>query len=74
VKSGNEVHFFTNAEFVRTHTSRANKRSDTSPYRVSSKLPRPINMLRGLLREWLNPGRLVSGSAEAYVNSARWAV
>src|ERR1700693_3073885 len=53
VKSGNEVDFLANAEFVITHTGRTNKRIDPPPYLVSLKLPRPINVLRCGLSRWL---------------------
>src|SRR4029077_16254630 len=55
VKSGNEVDFLANAEFVTTHISRTNKRTDLPPYPVPLKLPRPINVLRGPLPRWLRP-------------------
>jgi hypothetical protein len=55
VKSGNEVDFLANAEFVTTHISRTNKRIDPPPYPVPLKLPRPINVLRDLLQRWLRP-------------------
>ena len=58
VKSGNEVDFLANAEFVcTTHTDREQQRIDPQPYLVPCKLPSPIKALRGLPRAWLRPGR-----------------
>src|ERR1700730_10582325 len=57
VKSGNEVDFLANAEFVCTHTSREQKRSDPSPYLVATKLPRSIKALACLVARWLKAPR-----------------
>src|SRR5262245_27544532 len=61
VKSGNEVDFLANAEFMSTHTGRERIEIDAAPYRVPCKLPSFFKALDRLPRGWLRPGRRRSG-------------